>query len=357
MERQEDIDFRLARFAGTRDACDVWPDVSVASFRAAQEIIAQVASAVLAGATRVVPLRVAPNANARAQGVAAFAGGVGPLLGYWCETGAVAADTEVAERLATALDHGRRRAARMRQALEAVAARLAERSIDVCVLRSADTRHRYFPDPGTCTSADIDLLVRPDDWEAAGATLREYGCAEAGGRWTRPGEPAVARSLDFAHADDPWSIHLHRALDPAAVGDRDATLGTPDLSQCEPRGELGRGVRVLPQPLLLAHLAVRTSSHLRAIMLVRLVEIVLVARRDYTGHPDAWRAFDELVARTGTGQFVFPALDLAARLAPGTIDADLLERLTAAAPAPLRRLVRGTTLATALEMHPLPPAG
>ncbi len=348
MGHEGEIRRRLARFAQTRDARDLWPAVSVASFRAAQTQLTQITSAVLAAADRPVPLGTSATMEGHALGVAAFAGGIGPLIGYWCEAGSVAAEGEVAERFATALDHGRRRAARMRQGLEAVLAPLGDRGIDVCVLRSTHTRQRYFPDPGTRTSADIDLLVRPDDWETTVGTLRDAGYTDAAGRWIPPDAPAVARSLDFAHADDPWSIHLHRTLD---------RLGTPDPSACGPCDELGHHVRVLPQPLLLAHLAARTSSHLGAIMLVRLVELVFVVRRDFAGRPDAWHAFSELVARTGTGPFVFPALDLAERLAPGTVDAEVCERLAAAAPEAVRRVVRGATPATALQMHPLPPRG
>jgi len=357
LDQQGEIRSRLARFAETRDARDVWPDVSVSSFRAAQKAVARATTAVLSDAARPIPLRPTADADARALGVAAYTGGIGPLLGYWCESERLAAHPAVAGQLATALDHGRRRAARMRQALEAVVAGLAERGIDVCVLRSAHTRQRYFRDPGTRTSADIDLLVRPNDWDAAGSTLRGAGYTEAAGRWTPPGVPAVPRSLDFAHADDPWSVHLHRTLDPPSAARPQPTLDTPDLSACEPWDELGSHARVLPQPLLLAHLAVRTSSHFGAIMLVRLVELVLVVRRDFMRRPDAWLAFDELVARTGTGSVVFPALELAEQLAPGTVAAKVRDRLAAAVPVRLRRLVRGATPATALQMHPLPPSG
>ena len=355
MERQRDLDARLARFVTTRDARDLWPDVSVVSFRAAQRELARVTCGVLTGSARGVPLRHTVALTARALGVAAFAGGMGPLIGYWCETGAVAADDEIAERFATALDHGRRRARRMRGTLDAVSARLAARGIGVCVLRSARTRLRYFPDPGTRTSADIDLLVRPDDQEAAGGALWDAGYVDAAGRWSRPDEPAVARSLDFAHADDPCSVHLHCTLDgPPAKGAR-PSLGTPDSSEWEVAADLGPSVHVLPQPLLLAYLATRTSSRFGAIMLIRLVELVLVMQRDFKRCPDAWRAFDGLVARTETSPLVFPALDLAERLAPGTVDPEVRERLAAATPVRLRGLVRRTVPATALRMHPLPP--
>jgi hypothetical protein len=299
--------------------------------------------------------------DAQALNAAAFAGGMGPLIGYWCETGCVAADLETAERFAAALDHGRRRAARMRQALEGIITLLADRGIDAVVLNSAHTRHRYFVDPGTRTSADIDLLMRPSDRPAARGALHDLGYRKASpaarsrqSRWTLPDGSGPPRSLDFAHAHDPWSVHLHETLDRRAFGGKRSTLGTPDPSAGELWHEFTHPVRVLAQPLLLAHLALRTSCHFPAIMLVRFVELALVCRRDFADNPDAWRAFDDFVARRRTGRFMLPALDLTERLVPGSIDPEVREHVVAATSGRLRRLVGTTTPAAALHMHPLP---
>jgi hypothetical protein len=88
--------------------------------------------------------------------------------------------------------------------------------------------------------------------------------------------------------------------------------------------------------------------------LVRLVELVLVARRDFAGRADRWDAFMEVVRRTQTGRFVFPALAVAERLAPGTVDPPVLEEIAARAPAGLRRRVRHLTPGSAQRLHPYP---
>jgi hypothetical protein len=85
-----------------------------------------------------------------------------------------------------------------------------------------------------------------------------------------------------------------------------------------------------------------------------LIELVLVAQRDFAGHPERWQAFDRLITSTKSGRFVFPALDLAERLVPGTIDPLVLERAAAAAPRRLRRLVRRANPASAQQLHPFP---
>src|SRR5437870_1762033 len=147
MQPQDEIERRLVRYAATKDARDLWPEVPPSAFRAAQEEIARVARAVLTDARSPVHFEFPPAADTRACGVAAFAAGMGPLLGFWCETGRVAAPPAVADLLSRHLDHGRRRAARMRHELERLLAPLADRGIEVCVLKGTHTAHRYFPEP------------------------------------------------------------------------------------------------------------------------------------------------------------------------------------------------------------------
>ena len=360
MQPQNDIPARLARYAVTRDARDLWPDVSASAFGAAQREMVRVTAAVLADASSPVRLELSPETDTRALGVAASAAGMGPLLGFWCATGRIDAPQSVVDLLATHLDHGRRRAARLRHELERILVPFAERGIEVLVLKGTDTAYRFFPEPGTRPSSDLDLLVAPHDVAAARSVLVNLGFAEEAGHgdryrstWSLPSVDGV-RSLELAHADNPWSVDLHVSLDREMFPDRPMTFGTPTP---EPRDgevwhEFSRPVRVLREPLLLAYLAAHTSSHFYAITLVRLVELVLVARCDF--RKDNWPAFEDLVRRTGTGRFVFPALYFAERLAPGTMDVRVLEEVAAAAPRWLRRKVRATTPASAQRLYPYP---
>jgi Uncharacterised nucleotidyltransferase len=359
METQEIVNVRLAHYAVTLDARDLWPDVRVAAFQSAQAELARVTAAVLSDTLRPVRLELPPQSDPRAVGVAASAAGIGPLLGLWCETGRVNAPHAVADLVATHLDHGRRRAARLRHELDRLLVALDERQVQVLVLKGMDTGRRYFPEPGTRPVADIDLLVSPADLRQARAALAGLGYVETPStqphrsHWTPPSVGPV-RSLEFTHADDPWSLDLHTSLDRRQFGGVTMVLAGCDLSSGEVLEEYARPVRVLPQPQLLAYLALHTSSHFYSMSLLRLVELVLVVRRDYAGRPDRWSAFRELVRRTGAGRFVFPALTLADRLAPGTIDPLVLAELAAAAPARLRQRVQELTPASAQQLHPYP---
>ncbi len=358
-ERPEDVNARLTRYAATLDARDLWPEVTAAAFRAAQAELARVVGAVLAGETSPVALRLPPETDVRSLGIAASAAGIGPLLGFWCSEGRIAAAAAVADQFATQLEHGRRRAARLRLELERVLVALGERGIEAFVLKGSHTGYRYFPEPGTRPAADIDLLVTPAHGRAAHGVLRDLGFVEGSrgeawrSHWTPP-EPGTMRSVALPHADNPWVLDLHVSLDRRLFRGLTTRLGTPELAAGETWNEFSRPVRVLPQPLLLAYLAVHASTHFYAITLLRLVELVFVVQRDFVGRAELWPAFNDLIRRASAGRMAFPALHLAERLVPGTVDPLALGALTAAAPPRLRRLVHATTPASAQRLYPYP---
>src|ERR1051325_2287361 len=155
MQSRAEIDARLPRYAMTKDARDLWPEGSSSAFRGAQQETARVTGAALAGAWGPIELRLPPATDARVLGIAASAAGMGPLLGLWCETERIATEPPVAALLATHLDHGRRRASRMRHELERLLVPRADRDIEVVVLKGTHTGHRYFPEPGSRPSTDI----------------------------------------------------------------------------------------------------------------------------------------------------------------------------------------------------------
>jgi hypothetical protein len=362
MAQQEEVNARLARFAATWDARDLWPHVTAAAFRAAQQEVARVTAAVLSGPRDPVSLRLPPETDIGALGVAASAAGMGPLLGFWCEAGRLAAEPRVAELLRAHLDHGRRRATRLGLELARLLAAFADRTIDVCVLKGMHTGQCYFPEPGTRPVTDIDLLVNGRDGAAAHCLLRDLGFTEGNTRegqhrsdWTPPGDAQPVRSLELAHVDNPWSVDLHVSLDRRLFPGLTARFGSHQPWAVQRCHGFARPLSVLPEPLLFAYLAVHASSHFGTMQLVRLVELVFVEQRDFAGRAAAWTAFQELVARTRTGRFAFPALELAEQLVPGTVDGAVLERLRTVAPRRLRRLVGRVTPGSAQQLHRYPP--
>jgi hypothetical protein len=86
----------------------------------------------------------------------------------------------------------------------------------------------------------------------------------------------------------------------------------------------GGAAGVLGQPLLLAALATHTSVELGSSRLLRLIELVLVIRKDRERGLLDWEAMFGLLARSRAERFVYPALSLSERLAPGTVPHDVL---------------------------------
>lgn len=359
-EAQQTIDARIARFNVTHHASDLWPDLPISAFRAAEGGLADAVGGVLRGDASPVKVACPAGVSPRALGIAATTAGVGALIGYWIEMGTLVTEPVIATLFANHLAHGRRRAHRLRQAFERVLLSASDHGVELCVVKGTHTGYAFFPDPGTRITSDIDLVVRPRDLHLAGRLLSDLGFEERRdprapeqSSWTLPGGRAV-RALDFTHADSAWSIDLHDSLERVPFGGFKTTLGTPDLTAVPVWDQFCRPVRVLPEPLLLAYLAAHASSHFYAISQIRLVELVLVAQRDFAGQPGRWHAFQELVQTTGTARFVFPALDLAERFVPGSIDAHVLRSLEALTPRRLRRLVRATQPAWGQRLHPFP---
>src|SRR5574341_21229 len=343
---EREIAERLARWRRSGDPHDLWPGLEERDFRRALDEMGHATQLVLEGGGEGAPVYCSFSAPLRSLGVAAFSSGTGPLLGYWVETGRIAAAAEVARLLAEHLAQGRARAAILERGLARVLDALQDRGIEAAVLKGMHTAWGYFPDPGTRPCSDIDILVEPRDFAGACDALAGMGFRQGRAvaepprsEWIPPDAAEVPRSLEITHAKSPWAVDLHASLDrPMRIG-RTAGLGSPLLMDAEVMEHGGRTIRVLPQPLLLAWLAFHASSHLETSPLVCYLELVLVMRRDFAGHPALWDEFLRLVDGASMGRFVYPALELAERLAPGTVPGEVRQALARSAPWLMRRVM------------------
>lgn len=141
------------------------------------------------------------------------------------------------------------------------------------------------------------------------------------------------------HADNPWFVDLHVRLERWYFRGLRAGFGSPTQDHLTPWTFHGRPVCVLAQPLLTAFLALHASYGMRDFCPLRAVELVLVMRRDAGRGALRWDALAELLDRTATTRFVYPALELAERWVPGTLDPGLRQRLQRAATPRMRRVV------------------
>jgi Uncharacterised nucleotidyltransferase len=348
-----DVAQRLRRFRRSWHAGDLWPDVTEAAFLAAMSEIARVTTALAGASSGRAALH--PRADLPALGAAAYVAGMGPLLGFWIERGRLDAPPDVAALLARHLDQGRRRAARLAARLERVLAALGVEGVTPVILKGMHTAWGYFPEPGTRTMADLDLLVDEAALPAARralATLELTPVSTVRGRitWRPPGDH-VPRSLEMTHADDPWELDLHVSLDRWFSDTVPARLGPVESGDVAPLEHGPPGARGLAQPLLTALLALHLSDHFEMTTLVRLVELSWVIRRDLGTGTREWGALLARLRTTGASAFVYPAFELTEKLLPGTVDPAFRASIRDDAPAAVRRAVDPIEPAGAMRMY------
>lgn len=328
---------RLAAAHGGRGPDWLWPDVAEADWRSGLRELAKTVGAVLSNA-RPPALRGDPKALA----AAGYTSGIGPLVGHWVAGGLVSAEAGAADVFELQLRHNRLRMSRLRSESLAAVRRLRDAEIEPTVLKGMHTAFDHFPDPGTRPCSDVDLLVPPRAFAAAGDAMARGGYVPGRGQrvpvqreWRQPDAPGQVRSLSLAHAEDPWAIDLQGSLDRAFAPRSVARLQA--LADRSPRGLWSQdpSAAVLAQPLLMLHLACHASNGLQSLNLLRLVEIVLVLRRE----PPVWAELLEAGASVGALGFVYPALRLAEQLVPGTVPEEVIARCAAAAPSAVVALI------------------
>lgn len=334
-----------ASWPGLRLDAGDWIEVPAGSLGAAWSRLGKAAQSLLGNASSSVLTADAPT-SAAAIGVAAYASGLGPLLGYWSERGRLSTEAAIGRVLADHLEHGRRRARTLTTRLAGLLDALADRRVTPTLLKGSDTAYRYFPEPGTRPRADVDLLVARREVAAARGALEAAGYIEFRrtryanrSEWRHHDAPQTLRSLEVDHADNPWSVDLHVSLDRWYFRGLRAGFPCPTGDQLAPWSFAGRPALVLAQPLLTAFLALHAAYDIRHFRPLHAVELVLVVRRDTGNGSLRWDALAELLERTHTARFVYPALELTERWVPGTVGPELRRQLHRAANARMRRVV------------------
>lgn len=348
-----EIEARLRAYRATANPDVLWPECDRSARQRALARIVQATREVLRGN----PAQLACAAGeATAFGIAAFTSGMGPLLALWGARGALRTDAAAATLLDDHLAHARKRAARLERALLDIARRCEASAVPVACLKGAHTGWVYFPEPAARAGADLDLLVRPDDRDALAAILRELGYTPTEHQrhpervvWMAPDASRRPVSLVINHADNPWSLDVHISLERFYF--RGLRCALPwDTASWQPFTTAGCPISGLGQPLLFVYLALNASSNLHQLQLIRLVELVLVSRRDTADGGLSWAEVERLCTRAQAWRFVYPALALAADLAPDAVPPELVERARRAASPRARRTVAAIANSGAYEL-------
>jgi hypothetical protein len=327
----------------------LWPEVAPAAWRSAMSEFERVCRALLAG-DRPEPIRGDPAAIS----LAGYTSGMGPMLGWWLGHGALpGSSAAIDQALGQQLEANRARMTGLLDRARAVVRLMTGQGLGVTVLKGAATALAYFPEPACRPMSDIDVLVPETDAACAAALIEAAGYRRiAGNRFEstwRLDEVAVSPLTSSSlEADDPWTLDLHVSLDILGPpGATPARLSRLDPDSTRTAWAPVPAARRLSQPALLLHLAAHAGSGFHNLTLVRLVEIVLVARADREAGALDWETFERLGREAGALAFAFPALHLARELAPADIPQEAVALCRAAAPRAVTRLVAGLRPATA----------
>ena len=338
------------RFAWARRngfATWLWPDIDPKDQRQAAEAVVQATCLILAGEKRVT----LGCDDAKKVGLEGYLSGMGPLLGYWIETGRLTALPEVASLLRLHLFHNRRRMFRLEAVARSVAEKLSAAGIEPVFFKGMHTAFIYFPEPGVRPLSDIDIYIPPEKMLEAEQILSTLGyeremCLRDPYMcdWTLPSVRREPRTLTYVHCDDPWNLDVQASLNRLLPTGEKVLLDPLLPTTSRHTWRLSASAQVLSQPFLTLHLAAHVSHALQSATLLRLVELVLIVRADsQNGHLN-WDEFLSAATNIG-GRFIYLALFFCEELAPGTIPQHVLAACRDNAPAKLCAVIEALPLA------------
>lgn len=213
-----------------------------------------------------------------------------------------------------------RRIAKMHAELKEILALFGQHNIPLMPLKGSIISVEYYQDPGQRPMADLDLLIRAENFEAGARLLNRLGYERAVTHWkhiefSRPGNRQVV-STTCEHPDNPRKLELHLRCR--------ETFGGPTLDLTEmmwehaTRGDLLGEQTLLPTiEALWLHGLVHATYHIwqgRG----RLIHLIDLARLSpHLANPQRWLA--KVDAR-----FTYPALALQQQYLPGSLGDALL---------------------------------
>ncbi|MFQ5614286.1 MAG: nucleotidyltransferase family protein [Anaerolineae bacterium] len=276
--------------------------------------------------------------------------GVGPLLHRRLERAAWL-DPALRTWLADQYALNSRRIAKMQVELKEILALFREHRLPAMPLKGSILAATYYEDPGLRPMADLDLLVRPGDFERAAGLLAHLGYAQDVVHWKhiefiKPDNRRVV-SREGEHPDNPRGLEVHlycRETFGGPTVDLTGTMwaGASRGTVCGEEATLSR-----PEALWL-HLAVHATYHLWQGK-GRLIHLVDLAR--LTPHvEDPARWLQPVDAR-----FTYPVLAMLSAYFPTALPGSLLAAQRGRVSASFDRWARSRDLVNTSHLNPAPP--
>ncbi|NJN97074.1 MAG: nucleotidyltransferase family protein [Anaerolineales bacterium] len=243
------------------------------------------------------------------------------------------------------------RLARMQAELQEILALFNRRQIPLLPLKGSILAPVYYRHPGLRSMADLDVLVRPDDFAASASLLAELGYQQETVHWkhTEFCKPDNRRVVSTAgeHPDNPRKLELHRHCRETFGGPTVELTGLM-WANAAPGTLLGQPA-LLPRPeALWLHLLVHATYHIwqGKGRLIHLYDLALLTPHLNAPHP--W--LDKVEAR-----FTYPALVLLQKYFPAAVADSLLAAQRTRVSASFHAWANSLDLVNTSHLNPQPP--
>ncbi|MBI1880861.1 MAG: nucleotidyltransferase family protein [Chloroflexi bacterium] len=276
--------------------------------------------------------------------------GVAPLL--WTKLGTAPwLDEAIKSWLAEQYRFNGQRQAKMQAELKEILALFGHHQIPLMPLKGSVLAAAYYADAALRPMADLDLLIRLEDFASSARLLAQLGYEQEVVHWkhtgfSRPDNRRVVSS-EGEHPDNPRKLEVHMYCR--------ETFGGPALDLTEtmwrnacPGTLLGEPARLLEPDALWLHLLVHATYHMwqGKGRLIHLVDLALV-----TPHlSDPLSLLNSVEAR-----FTYPSLVLLQKYFPASLDDSLLTTQQARVSVSFRRWAAGLDLVNTSHLNPQPP--
>jgi hypothetical protein len=276
--------------------------------------------------------------------------GVGPMLhGKLGETAWL--DEQVKNWLAEQYVFNGQRLAKMHAELKAILSLFRLNNVKLMPLKGSIISARFYLEPALRPMADLDLLIRPEDFERSVALLAQLGYEQTVVHWkhtefSRPDNRAVA-SRTGEHPDNPRGVELHLYCRETFGG---PTIDLTDMMWDKAWTDTLLDVEtVLPSlEALWLHLLVHATYHLwqGKLRLIHLVDLWLLT--PHVSDPAG-------VLQTVDARYTYPALALSQRYFPPGLDKAILKAQAARLSASFCHWADSRDLVNTSYLNPKPP--
>lgn len=276
--------------------------------------------------------------------------GVAPLL-HKKLSGVEWLDRPLTRWLAEQHRFNRQRLAKMQAELKEILARFHQEDIPVMPLKGSLLAVKFYNEAGLRPMADLDLLIRLDDFERSATLLAQLGYEPDVVHWKHTGfikaDNRRVVSTACEHPDNPRGLEIHLYCR--------ETFGGPTVEltsimwQNAAGGDLLGEPAMIPRPeVLWLHLLVHTTYHMwqGKGRLIHLVDLARLA--SHLDDPRLW--LNSIEAR-----YTYPALAMLKKYFPAAVDDSLLPALQARLSPAFRRWVAGLDLVNTSPLNPKPP--